>query len=130
MTPGTDARRRNRRVLIEIKSGTGQAANGEPMVAWVPAWLDAAYAPIYLSAEKLEGRALERFASAQRLATTAAVFAFGWAPAHQIDPATHRLTYEGRRYEVTGSVEIGTRQGVAVICEAIASPPVGKAGPS
>ena len=130
MTPGTDARRRNRRVLIEIRMPDGQAANGEPKVVWEAAWKDAADAPIYLSAEKLEGRALERFAAAERLATTAAVFACAWAPANQIDPATHRLTYEGRRYEVTGSVEIGTRQGVAVICEAIASTPGGKAGPS
>lgn len=125
MTPAPDPRRRDRKVLVEKRAAPTLAGNGEPVVTWAPAFTDADGNAVHLWAEKLEGRALERFAAAQRIAQTATVFSFAWAPANTIDPATHRLKYDGRSFEVTGSVEQGRRQGVAVMCEAIAATPGG-----
>lgn len=125
MKPLLDPRRRDRRVLVEKVIGTGTATNGEPIKTWGPAWADAEGAAIHLSAEKLEGRALERFAAQQRIATTAAVFVLAWAPANEIDPATYRLKFDGRTYEITGNIELGRRQGSAVTCEAVANAPGG-----
>lgn len=112
-------------MLVEKVTGTGTATNGEPIKTWGPAWEDAQGEGIHLWAEKLEGRALERFAAQQRIATTAAVFVFAWAPANEIDPATYRLKFDGRTYEVTGAVEQGRRQTMAVTCEAVANAPGG-----
>lgn len=120
-----NARKRDRRVLIEKKGDPSQTTNGEVSRAWAPAFVDEVGQPVYLWAEKLEGRALERFAAQQRIAQTAAVFMLGWAPANTIDPATHRLTYDGRRFEITGAVEQGRREAVALMCEAVANAPGG-----
>ena len=118
-----------RRVLVE-KRTEAQAGNGETVETWGPAWRDGDGKPIYLYAEKLEGRALERFVAAQSLATTSVVFMFAWAPANQIDPATHRLIYDGRTLEVSGAVEQGQRQGIAVWSSAVARAPEGVGGPA
>lgn len=124
----TDPRRRNRLVLIEKLTRT-KAANGEPVEQWDPAWKNGD-APIYLPAERLAGRALERFVIQQRLATAGEVFVLAWAPANQIDPATYRLTHEGAVMNILGAVEIGFRAAVALTCEGIAHNPAGKAGPN
>lgn len=124
-----DPRRRTRRVLIE-KRTRGQATNGETIDTWAPAWTGPDGKPILLSAEKLTGRALERFVVQQRVATAGEVFMLAWAPANEIDPATHRLSHEGRAMNITAAVEVGHRAGVAVTCEGIAATPAGKPGPS
>ncbi len=125
MKPPPDPRRRDRRVSVEKVSGTGDESNGEAIKTWEPAWKDEAGNGIDLWAEKLEGRALERFTAQQQIALTSAVFVFAWAPANEIDPATHRLKFDGRTYEVTGSVEQGRRQTLAVMATAVASAPGG-----
>lgn len=124
-----DPRRRTRRVLIE-KLERDQAANGEPVETWEPAWADADGNPVLLSAEKLAGRALEKFVVQQRIATMGDVFLLAWAPANQIDPGTHRLTHEGRTMNIVGVVEVGHRAGVAITCDGIAAAPQGAVGPS
>lgn len=129
MRRATDPRRRNRLVLVEARTKASDSS-GEETYTWGPAWRDAAEAPIFLNAEKLEGKALERFAAAQNIAITAVVFKFAWAPANQIDPAKHRLSYDGRTLDIHGAVEIGHREGVAVWSAAVAAAPVGDGGPS
>lgn len=129
MKPSQDPRRRTRRVLVEVRTII-TASNGEPGEAWAPAWSTPEGVAIYLFAEILAGRALERFVAAQAIATTAVVFKFAWAPANQIDPATHRVTYDGRTFDVSGSVEDGQRQGTIVWAEAVAAAPEGGDGPS
>lgn len=120
-----NARGRDRRVLIEKKGAAAQGSDGEPSAPWVPAFTGADGKALELWAAKLEGRALEKFAAQQRIAQTAAVFSLAWAPANTIDPATHRLTYDGRRYDITGVVEQGRREGIALMCEAVANAPRG-----
>lgn len=123
-----DPRRRNRRVLIE-KLTRSKAANGETVETWEPAWQHEGK-PIYLTAERLTGKPLERFVLQQRVATMGDVFVLAWQPANQIDPATHRLTYEGAVMNILGAIEVGHRAGVALTCSSIAQHPAGKAGPN
>lgn len=131
MKPTADPRRMTRRVLVEKRTrGRVPGGNGEEVDTWAPAWRDSDNRPIYLYAEKLEGRALERFAAAQTVATVTAAFKFAWAPANQIDPATHRLVYDGRTLDIAGAVEVGERQGVHVWSEAVARAPEGIGGPA
>lgn len=105
------AGRLDKLVTLDKRTRTRDPASGELVDTWSPLgeqW-----------AEMLDGRAVERYGAAQKLAEVSVGFRLRWSPALLVlTPDEHRLRWEGFVYDVKGVVEIQRRQGVAVLCEA------------
>lgn len=70
-------------------------------------------------AERLDGKALERFATQQKVAEVECGFRMRYAPALMtITPDRHKLAWNGQDFEVLGVIPIQRRQGVAALCVA------------
>lgn len=77
-----------------------------------------AFAPLGrpLWAELVEGRALERYASQQKIAEVSHGWRLRWAPGLlTLTPDEHRLRYNAQEFEIHGVLEIQRRQGVVVL---------------
>lgn len=98
-------------VTLQKRTRTRDPASGELVDAWTSLgdqW-----------AEMLEGRALERYAAAQKVAEITVGFRLRWAPALLVlTPDEHRIAWNGFVYDIKGLVEIQRRQGVAALCAA------------
>ena len=68
----------------------------------------------------MEGpKVAERFAAQQQYATVSHVFRIGYFPWYaSIRPDTHRLTFEGRVFNILGAIELGRKEGVELVCAA------------
>lgn len=68
-------------------------------------------------AQLVDGRGLERYASAQMIAEATCGFRFDWAPALlTLTPDEHRVRMGELEFEILGTAEIQRRQGVMVLC--------------
>lgn len=95
----------DRRVTVQVLSNRAQDASGQEIEEWTPlltAWMG-----------KRDIRADERFAGAQVVAEIDAVFVSRWWRAMaEVRPDTHRLSYDGRIWNIVGIREIGRHEGL------------------
>lgn len=102
----------DREVMVQLKTATRGAAGGEEF-DWANVrniWM-----------QKRDVRANERIAANQKMAEVDTVFRARWSPLMddmEFRPDTHRLVYDGRAYEVHGTIEVGRRDSVDIMCAA------------
>lgn len=99
-------------IVIRRRTRTRDPASGELVETWAP------LGPA-ISAELVEGKALERYASQQKIAEVSVAFRLRWAPGLlTLTPDEHRISYGQFDYDVKGLVEIQRREGVVALCGA------------
>lgn len=101
------AGRLDRRITIQGKSTT-QSDSGEEVVSWVDV------ATVW--AEKVENRGSERFATRQFVGHAVTTFRFRWSSTVAVVTTEHRISYDGREFDITDVREIGRREGLEVDC--------------
>ena len=109
------AGRLDRRITIQTKVVTQDDFGGE-VVSW------ATLAEVY--AEKIENRGAERFAAQQVVGAAIMTFRFRWSEVVKAVTVTHRITFDGREFDITAVREIGRREGIEVDCAARSEDPV------
>lgn len=105
----------DRRVTIQRKSIT-QSDSGQETVAWVDV------AQVW--AQKIENRGAERFATQQFVGHAIKTFRFRWSSTVAEVTTEHRISFDGRAYDITDVREIGRREGIEVDCYAPSEEPV------
>lgn len=102
----------DKRVTIQKRTRTRDTSTGE----LVDSWSDFAR---NVAAQKLEGKAAERYLSSQLAAEVTVAFRLRWAAGLlSLTPDGHRLVYNEQEFMIHGVVEIQRRQGVVVACMA------------
>lgn len=105
------AGRLDRRVVVQERTTSRDAATGEQLETWAEAgtlWMG-----------KRDTRAGERFSPDQVVAEIDTVFRARWSPAlATVRPETHRLLYRDRVYNIHGVTELGRRETVEIACAA------------
>lgn len=112
MRKGRNIAEYDKRVQVLKRTRTRDPSSGELVEAWVPLGG-------LLWAALDEGRALERYASQQKIAEVSHGFRLGFAPALlALTPDEHRIRYNAQEFEIHGVLEIQRRQGVVVLAMA------------
>lgn len=109
------AGRLDRRITIQRKSTT-QSDSGEEVVTWVDVKT--------VSAEKINTRGSERFASQQLLGHTLQIFRIRWSPDVSELSSEHRILFDGRYYDITDVRETRRREEIEFDCYAPSEQPV------
>lgn len=101
----------DKRVHIEKRTRTRDPGTGELVDSW------ASMGEVW--AEMMEGRVLERYTSAQKVAEIDVGYRMRYAPALlTLTPDEHRLRRGDLIYDIKGVVEIQRRRGVIAMCAA------------
>lgn len=115
----------DRRVTLQVRARV-QDATGDMVEGWADLYPEQ---PQGIPAQKIEGKAMERYVGAQLVASADTVFRLRyWCALVDIYPDTHRVLFRTqsgavRTYQVHGAVELGRREGVALACSARAENP-------
>lgn len=105
----------DRRISIKRKSIT-QSDSGQEVVSWVDV------ATVW--ARKVENRGDERFAAQQLVGHAIKTFVIRWSDTVKEVTAEHRITFDGRDYNITDVRELGRREGIEIDCWAPAEEPL------
>lgn len=98
----------DRRIQVQVDTGTAQDAAGDP----IPNWEDA----FKLWANKADGRAREFSGAQQQIRESDTVFEVRDSrDARAVAPETHRVTYLSRIFEIVGITEGKERQDTLLI---------------
>ena len=103
------AGRLDRRIAIKRRTVT-QSASGEEQVTWTTV------ATVW--AEKIENRGTERFSAQQYVGHAVRTFRFRWSTTVAEVTTKHRVTFDGRDFDITDVREVGRREGIEVDCYA------------
>ena len=97
------AGRLDRRITVQRKS-IAHSDSGQEVVTWQDV------AEVW--AEKVENRGEERFAAQQLVGHAIKTFRIRWSSVVDEITTEHRLTFDGREYDITDVREIGRRDGL------------------
>lgn len=101
---GVNVGDRDREILLQTGTKTRDTVTGEELIDWD------AIEPLTLYAEWLPGSSLEAFRAQQRLESYIEGL-FRIEPIDRPDPATQRIVWEGRVYDIKGVIEIDRGDG-------------------
>jgi len=105
----------DRRISI-LERNVSQNATGEEIIVWNP------IATVW--AEKVEAKGAERFAATQFIGHAVKTFRFRWSSQVEDVSTLHRISFDGREFDVTDVREVGRRQGIEVDCYARSEDPM------
>lgn len=101
---GVNVGDRDREIVLETGTKSRDTVNGEELIDWT--LVD----PVTLYAEWLPGNSVEAYRAQQRLeAYIEGVFRI--EPIDRPDPASQRIVWEGRVYDIKGVTEIDRKDG-------------------